>query len=130
MKKRWLAAALVLAFLPVLHASCLEPQPFYVGNVIIPCEEDCDCYTGDNFLLGSVCAEGICQCPPEFPDMYKLPCCKKGTPPDNCRRRCRRLEECDPEVVDVKYLPPGTVWPPVEEDGGAGGSGGASASSE
>lgn len=124
-----MAVALVLAFLLVLHGSCLEVEPVYLNNVIVSCEEDCDCYSGDYYLLGTECIEGICQCPRQFEDTYKFPCCKKGAPPDDCGRRCRRVYECDPEVVDVQYLPPGTVWPPIEEDAGAGGSGGASASS-
>lgn len=130
MKTRWIAGALALVFLLVMHEACVEVEPLNPNNPIIPCEEDCDCYTDFKYLLGTECIEGICQCPRQFEDTYKFPCCKKGTPPDACRRRCRRLGECDPDVVDVKYLPPGTVWPPVEEDAGAGGSGGASASSD
>lgn len=129
MKTRWLAGVALLAFLSAVHTSCLEPEPVIVRNLVIPCEQDCDCYTGENYYLGTECVEGICQCPPQYKDMYKFPCCDKTRPIDDCRRQCRPLEQCLVDEVDEQYLPPGTVWPPIEEDGGAGGSGGTPASS-
>lgn len=129
MKTRWLAGVAFVLMVPVLHASCLEEEPLIVRNAIFPCEQDCDCYTGETYYLGTECVEGICQCPPRYEDMYKFPCCDKRRAINDCRRQCRPLNECRVDEVDVQYLPPGTVWPPVESDSGVGGSGGDSASS-
>lgn len=128
MRIRWLTGAALLAVFPLFHASCGEPEPVYVDGVNVACDDDCDCYTESTHLLGTECTDGICQCPVWATWMYKFPCCEKGRPPEDCRRMCRGLDECEPSEIDVQYLPPGTVWPPVD-GGGAGGSGGASASS-
>lgn len=128
MKIRWLVGMALLIFMPMLHASCSDPEPVYVNGVNVACDDDCDCYTDATHLLGTECRDGICQCPDDFTEMYKFPCCEKGRPPEDCRSMCRALEECEPSEIDPQYLPPGTVWPPVDGDGGAGGSGGAAAS--
>lgn len=129
MKTRWMAGTALLAFLPLLHAACGEPEPFLMYGIDISCEEDGDCYTKGQQLLGALCIDEICQCPPEYTYMYKFPCVEKGKSLGDCYRQCRALEECDPKDVDPKYLPPGTSWPPMDGGGGAGGSGGASSSS-
>lgn len=127
MNTRWFAGFAFLMFVPLMHASCMEEEPVLVSAVNVPCEEDCDCYTGENYYLGTACYDGICRCPPEFTWMYAFPCCEKGRPIDDCRRQCRPLEECALNEVDVNFLPPGTVWPPVED--GAGGAGSSTSSS-
>lgn len=129
MKARFFAGVALLFLSVLIAVSCLEPEPVIIRNAIVPCEQDCDCYTGEIYALGTECVDGICQCPPRYEDMYKFPCCDKTRPSDDCRRQCRPLSQCSEDEVDVKYLPPGTVWPPIKEDGGAGGFGGASASS-
>ncbi len=130
MKTRWFAGVALLLLVPFMHVSCMEEEPVILSPVNIPCEENCDCYTGDMYLLGTLCYDGICRCPVEFDWMYAFPCCEKGRPIDDCRRQCRAIEECAPDEIDVHFLPPGYVWPPKEDGaGGAGGSGSASSSS-
>lgn len=122
MKIRWLAWAVLLAILPLVHAACGEPEPVYVNGVNIACNDDCDCYTDSTHLLGTQCTDGICQCPVQFTWMYKFPCCEKGRALEGCPRMCMNLDECEPSEIDPQYLPPGTVWPPADGGGGAGGA--------
>lgn len=128
MKIRWLVGAALLISTSVLHASCSDPEPIYLNGVNIACDDNCDCYTDSTHLLGTICVDGICQCPPVFEAMYKFPCCEKGAPLEGCSRMCMALNECEPSEIDPQYLPPGTVWPPADGSGGAGGSSSSSSS--
>lgn len=118
MKFRWLMAVVCAAGLPLMHAACVEAEPYLVSAVNVPCDGFDDCYEHGRYLLGTQCIEGVCMCPPWLPKMYRFPCCQKGRPADDCYRQCRELEECDPKDVDVSFLPPGTVWPPPQDDAG------------
>lgn len=130
MNMRWFAGAALLTLAPLMHAACMDEEPFIISPVNVPCTEDCDCYSGDKYLLGTGCYNGICRCPPQFTWMYAFPCCEKDRPIDDCRRQCRAIEECAPDEVDEQFLPPGTVWPPEGDGvGGAGGAGSVSSSS-
>lgn len=131
MKSRWIVGVALLAFLPLLPSACGEPEKFIMYGIDISCSEFEDCYRKPEYLLGADCIDEICQCPtdPEYADMYRFPCRRKGNYPNNCKRYCQALDECDPSDVDPKYLPPGTPWPPEDGGGGAGGAGGSSASS-
>lgn len=92
-----------------LFVACETPEFSNAPGAPKACEEDCDCYRGENYELGTRCMDGQCVCPVE--GHYRVPCCLKGAPADDCQRQCRRVEECaEFEVID-----------PPETAGGASG---------
>jgi hypothetical protein len=95
----------------LLIAAC-EPEDYYIDNTNpdpVPCERVIDCYTNGNLEVGTDCINKQCLC--HEPGEARLPCCKKGNPPDHCDRKCRQADQCaDPQE-------------PIGVDAGGGGDG-------
>jgi len=68
----------------------------------------------------------MCLCP-DLKGMSKLPCCLKGAAPNDCRRQCRHVDECEPEPCAGST---GSTDATAASSSGAGGQGGAGGSSE
>lgn len=54
MHARWFAGAALLSILPLMHGACGQGETIEVQGINVPCEDDCDCYTGQNYFLGRV----------------------------------------------------------------------------
>jgi hypothetical protein len=96
-------AARYLLVLPLLVAPWIacEDAPTFDNTSKQPraCDADCDCYSGNNYELGTRCKGGLCLCP--VPSHYPTPCCQKGAGDLDCNRQCRPIEECDPADIGV-----------------------------
>jgi len=117
------APLLLLPLLGLIPLACsAEPfstEPIIVNDPCAPpvaCEELVDCYSDGNYELGTECRNNQCVCPP-LKGMSPLPCCLKGAAPNDCRRQCRHVDECEPE-------PPCAGSTASSSGGGAGGQGG------
>jgi hypothetical protein len=64
------------------------------------CEEDSDCTSKYQYVEGTACIDGTCQCR----DSSEVICCEGGTLPD-CYRECRPCSECAPGTVTSGSCP-------------------------
>jgi len=119
------APLLLLPLSGLIPLACsAEPfstEPITIDNTCTPpvaCSELVDCYSNGNYELGTECRNNLCLCP-AWEGMSPLPCCLKGAGPNDCRRQCRHVDECEPEQCAGS-----TGATAAGSGGGAGGQGG------
>ena len=121
-----LRCALWLLPLGLIPLACSE-EPIFVDNTCTPpvaCEELADCYSEGNYELGTECRNSQCLCP-DWEGMSPLPCCLKGSGPNDCKRQCRPIEDCEPEPCATGTGEASASGAGGEGTGGTGGAGGA-----
>ena len=121
---RYAPALLLLGLIPL---ACSEAA-ITIDNTCTPpvrCDELAECYSDGNYELGTECRNNLCMCP-EWEGMSRLPCCRKGADPFNCKRQCRPIEECEPEQCGDTTTTASTGSGAGATGAGGAGAGGAS----